>query len=165
MEPAFLSQQPIPTKQDQPVASNLFSNTSLYPAPISDGLQNNQVNTSINNIVTDQYDIKTDANLTDQDKVFGRFSWSRQNSPVTNSFPLYFGSFSYNPIWSAVVDWTRTFSPTVVNDFRMGVNYVSTHSGGTDNGLGNVADELGIPGVNNRGPGLIGIEFHWWVCE
>ena len=58
-----------------------------------------------------------------------------------------------------MVDWTRTFSPTVVNDFRMGVNYVSTHSGGTDNGLGNVADELGIPGVNTRGPGLLALNF------
>ncbi len=58
-----------------------------------------------------------------------------------------------------MTDWTRTFSPHVVNDFRMGVNYVSTHSGGIDNGLGNVADELGIQGVNTRGPGLNALNF------
>ncbi len=154
----FLNNQ-IPLSRINPVASNLFSNTALYPGPITGGLQNNQVNTSVNDIVADQYDIKADANLTDADKIFGRFSWSRQNSPTTNTFPLYFGSFSYNPIWSSVVDWTKTFSPTLVNDFRMGVNYVSTWSGGTDNGLGNVADTLGIPGVNTRGPGLLALNF------
>ncbi len=149
----------IPLSRINPVAKNLFSDTTLYPAPINDQLQNNQTNTSVNDIVADQYDIKIDANLTDADKMFGRFSWSRQNSPTTNTFPLFFGSFSYNPIWSSVVDYTRTFSPRIVNDFRMGVNYVSTWSGGTDNGLGNVADKLGIPGVNDRGPGLNGINF------
>ncbi len=154
----FLNNQ-IPVSRINLVAQNLFSSSSLYPAPANDQLQNNQVNTSINNIVADQYDIKTDANVTDKDKLSGRFSWSRQNSPVTNSFPLFFGSFSYNPVWSAVADWTRTFSPHVVNDFRMGVNYVSTHSGGTDNGLGNVADQLGIQGVNTRGPGLNALNF------
>jgi len=154
----FLNNQ-IPLDRMNIVAKNLFSNSSLYPAPINGQLQNNQVNTEVNDIVADQYDIKTDANLTDADKIFGRFSWSRQNSPTTETFPLHFGGFSYNPIWSSVVDWTRTFSPTLVNDFRMGVNYVKTHSGGTDNGLGNVADALGIQGVNTRGPGLNALNF------
>jgi hypothetical protein len=149
----------IPLSRINVVAKNLFSNASLYPAPINGQLQNNQVNTSVNDILADQYDIKADANLTKQDKISGRFSWSRQNSPATNTFPLLFGSFSYNPIWSSVVDWTKTFSPTVVNDFRVGVNYVSTWSGGTDNGLGNVADTLGIAGVNTRGPGLNALNF------
>jgi len=154
----FLNNQ-IPMSRINLVAQNLFSNTSLYPAPINDQLQNNQVNTSVNPITADQYDLKADANLTEKDKIFGRFSWSRQNSPTTNTFPLFFGSFSFNPVWSSVVDWSRTFSPHVVNDFRMGVNYVSTHSGGSDNGLGNVADELGIQGVNTRGPGLNALNF------
>jgi hypothetical protein len=154
----FLNNQ-IPLSRMDIVAQNLFSNGALYPSPINGDIQNNQVNTSVNDIVADQYDLKTDANLTDMDKLSGRFSWSRQNSPVTNTFPLFFGSFSYNPIWSAVTDWTHTFSPHIVNDFRMGVNYVSTHSGGTDNGLGNVADELGIQGVNTRTPGLNAMNF------
>ena len=149
----------IPLSRQNIVAGNLFSNTSLYPLPINDQLQNNQLNTQSDRVVGDQFDVKIDANLTEADKVFGRYSNSRQDHPLVNSFPLLFGSFSHTPIHNGVVDWTRTISPNLVNDARFGVNYVQVNNGGTDNGLGNVAEQLGILGVNDRGPGLLGLNF------
>ena len=158
MRAPFLNNQ-IPLDRMNIVARNLFSDTSLYPLPINDQLQNNQFNTSRNNVVGDQFDIKIDSNLTEKDHIFGRYSHSRQEHPGVNTFPLIFGSFSHNPIHNTVINWTRTISPNFVNDVRLGVNYVKTHSGATDNGLGNVADQLGIQGVNNRGPGLLALNF------
>ena len=49
------------------------------------------------------------------------------------------------------------FSPSVVNEARIGVNYVQLHNGGSDNGLGNVAEELGIQNGNDVGPGLLAL--------
>ena len=137
------------------VASNLFSNTTLYPAPTGPGLTNNQLNSSHSEDVGDQFDVKIDANITDKDRFFGRASWSRLNNPVTNSFPLDPNdSFSFSPTRSIGLDWTRTISPTLVNEVRVGGNYVKANTGGSPQGLSNVGQQLGIAGANERGPGL-----------
>jgi hypothetical protein len=148
----------IPIALINPVAKNLFA-SSLYPQPINGQLQNNMLNTSSSQQTGDQFDIKIDANLTAQDKIFGRYSNSWQDNPSKNSFPLFFGSFWEAPAHNGVVDWTRTFSSSLVNDFRAGINYVRVHNGGNDTGLGNLAEKLGIKNGNDRGPGLFGINF------
>jgi hypothetical protein len=137
------------------VAKNLFSNTTLYPAPTGPGLTYNQLNASRSADVGDQFDVKIDANITEKDRIFGRASWSRLNNPVTNSFPLSSGnSFDNSPTKSLGLDWTRTISPALVNEVRVGGNYVTTLNGGSTLGLGNVGTQLGIAGANERGPGL-----------
>ena len=140
------------------VAKNLFSSSTLYPAPIGPGLTYNQTNTSHSAIIGDQFDVKIDANLSQKDRIFGRASWSRLNNPGTNSFPLFYNSFSNAPTKSLGLDWTRTISPALVNEVRVGGNYVTTLNGGADKGLGNVGTTLGIAGANERGPGLPGID-------
>ena len=148
----------IPITMINPVAKNLFA-SSLYPLPINGQVQNNQLNTSSSQQIGDQFDIKIDYNLTDKDKISGRFSNSRQNNPGNNSFPLFFGSFFEAPAHNGVIDWTRTFGSRFVNDVRIGVNYVRLHNGGTDGGVGDLAEKLGIQSGNDRGPGLFGINF------
>ena len=148
----------IPLGLIDPVASNLFR-SNLYPAPDNSNLERNQVNTSQSEVENNQFDIKIDANLSDQDRFFGRYSHGRQNNPGTNTFPLYFGSFFKTPSHNTVFNWTRTVNPNFVNEVRLGFNRVLVNNGGEDNGLGNVAQELGIRGVNDRGPGLLAINF------
>ena len=46
-----------------------------------------------------------------------------------------------------MLDWTRTASPSVVNDARVGVNYVFINNGAASNDLQNFAQTVGIPGV------------------
>jgi hypothetical protein len=142
-----------------PVAEKLFSNTSLYPLPTSSGLRLNQGDSRGTRTIGDQFDVKIDANLTEKDRIFGRFSYGRQEIPGTNSFPLYFGSFSHTPTRNLALDWTRTISPSLVNEVRVGYNYIKANNGGTDAGLGNVGQDLGIAGSNDRGPGLPRIMF------
>lgn len=149
----------IPLSMINPVAQKLFSNASLYPLPTNNNLQNNFINTNSSFQQGDQYDIKIDYNVTEKDKLFGRYSQSWQQNPSSNSFPLNFGRFWNAPTQSGVVDWTHTIGPSIVNDFRGGVNYILVHNGGTDNGLGNIAQSLGILNGNDRGPGLFGISF------
>jgi hypothetical protein len=148
----------IPLSLLDPVARNLF-NSSLYPAPINGNLQNNQLNTNGNRVVGDQGDIKIDYNYSSKDHIFGRYSQSRLSNPTTNSFPLIFDGFLEAPAYNGMANWTRTVSPRLVNEARIGVNYVRLHNGGSDKGLGNVAQDLGIQNGNDRGPGLLAINF------
>ena len=47
----------------------------------------------------------------------------------------------------------------MVNEARFGVNRILNFNGGEDKGLGNVAEDLGIQQGNDRGAGLLSIEF------
>ena len=122
--------------------------------PTNDQLLNNYSNTSRSAINGDQFDIKLDANLNERDRLFGRFSWSRQDIPTSNSFPLYFDNFNSALTRNSVLNWTLTVNPRVVNEVRVGVNYVWTSSGDHKDGVGNFAEQLGIQNGNDRGPGL-----------
>jgi hypothetical protein len=148
----------IPANLIDPVAKTLF-NSKFYPAPINDGIENNQLNTSRNFTHGDQGDVKIDYNRSQKDRIFGRFSRSRQDNGGTNSFPLFFDSFFRAPTYTSVANWTRTFSPRLVNEARLGVNYTLVNNGGLDKGLGSVAQDLGINNGNDRGPGLFAINF------
>src|SRR5262245_53515973 len=148
----------IPTNLIDSVAKALF-NSKFYPAPINNQLENNQINTSRNSTHGDQGDVKIDYNRSQKDRIFGRFSRSRQDRGGTNTFPLFFDDFFRAPAYNGVANWTRTFSSQLVNEARVGVNYTLVNNGGQDKGLGNVAQQLGIQNGNDRGPGLFAINF------
>ena len=124
------------------VAQNILT-SQLYPGPINNGLQNNQLNTNHSETLGDQFDVKVDYNATSIDHVTGRFSWSRQNSPSTNSFPLFYDSYYHAPTRNGVLDWTRMISPSIVNEARVGVNYVLVHTGSASKGK-NLGQQFGI---------------------
>jgi hypothetical protein len=149
----------IPLSRMNVVARNLFGSQDLYPLPLNNDLRFNQLNASSSQIVSDQFDVKGDAKLTDRDDVSVRYSWGRQNTPGFNSFPVFFNTFNNAPFQAGVINWTRTFSPSVVNEFRAGANRIMNHNGGLDKGLGNVAEKLGIQQGNDRGPGLMSLQF------
>ena len=149
----------IPLSMRNIVATNLFSKQNLYPAPINSDLRFNQQNASSNQLVSDQFDVKMDWKMTDKDDVSGRYSWGRQELPGFNTFPLLFNTFNSAPFQNAVLNWTRMISPNAVNEVRFGFNRIMNHNGGLDTGLGNVAEELGIQRGNDRGPGLMSLQF------
>jgi len=153
----FLNNQ-IPAERIDPAARNLFASPQ-YPLPINDQLTNNYLNTGRSSIDRDQFDVKLDANLSEKDRVSGRFSWSRQDNPTRNSFPLAFDNLQQAHTWGGVLNWTRMVNPRVVNEFRMGVNYVWAFGGDNKEGLGNFAEQIGIKDGNDRGPGLMGLWF------
>jgi len=148
----------IPASLADTVARNLFA-SRLYPPPVNSSLRFNAYNQSSNYVYTDQGDLKIDAKLSPKDDFSARYSNSRQDAPTTNSFLLLFDSFFTAPFQAGVLNWTRTWSAAVVNEFRAGVNRIAFSDGGADKGLGNVAEELGILRGNERGPGLMALQF------
>jgi Carboxypeptidase regulatory-like domain/TonB-dependent Receptor Plug Domain len=155
----FVNNQ-IPVTRRNIVATNLFSSPDLYPLPVNGALRFNQFNATRSQLVSDQFDAKVDAKLSGKDDFSARYSWGRQETPGQNSFPVVFDTFNHSPFQNGVLNWTRTVSPTVVNEARFGANRIVLWNGGEDKGLGNVAEALGIQQGNDRGPRVIGPQLH-----
>jgi len=148
------------TEPIDPVASNLF-NSSLYLKPSNGNLQNNSSYTTTSLFDNNQYDIKIDYNLTDKDHISGRYSHANQNNPTLNSFALVGTGFAKAPIENTVVDWSHSFSSTLLNDLRVGVNHVKLNNG-TDfaSSVGSLGNTLGIGNGNPSGlSGLLSLGF------
>ncbi len=113
-----------------PAARALFANQSLYPAPNNAGVgplgvTSNYIGTSSAKTDNDQADAKVDIRLTDNDSLMGRFSIRRvRTSPGSVAVPTNFGTLTEAPTTGGVINWTRTFSPTVVNEARVNFNRV-----------------------------------------
>jgi hypothetical protein len=146
----------VPLAMFNPVARNLFNSPDLYPLPLNSGLRFNQINTSSSYLKSDQGDIKLDWKPSDADFLTARYSNGRQDTPGVSTFPLFYNSFNIAPFQAGVVNWTRTLTPTVVNELRIGVNNIMLNNGGEDKGLGALAQKLGIAGVQD---GLMGLNF------
>jgi hypothetical protein len=156
---AFPNNQ-IPVSMLDPVAKALFA-SSLYPKAISSNVTgNNAYYIQTQQFNTNQFDIKGDFNASEKDHLSGRYSHAHQSNPTINSDIIFGTGFSEAPINNEVGDWTHTFSSTLLNDLRLGVNYVQLHNG-TDfpNSAGNIGSQLGIANANANAPGLLLLGF------
>ena len=141
-----------------PVATALFEN-SFYPTPINGALTQNAIYTTNSALNEEQGDAKVDWNISDKDHFSGRYSEERQANPLTNSLAILPDDSGDTKIRSGVFSWTHVFSPTLLNEFRAGANYVdlNTINSGSPAALGNLGQTLGIPNGNENGPGLLQI--------
>ncbi|MGO4882821.1 MAG: carboxypeptidase regulatory-like domain-containing protein [Bryobacteraceae bacterium] len=137
----------IPTNLLSSVATKIVTDTSAYPLPTGSGLVNNFLEGTNSNIQSDQGDARVDWNLSDKDRIFGRYSQSQTTNPTTNSIPIQYNSFNNYPTHNGVLDWVHTASPSIVNDARVGVNYVFINDGAAGNGLSNYNTTVGLPGI------------------
>jgi hypothetical protein len=141
----------IPAAMISPVAQALFA-SSLYPAPINTNLQNNFVYSSSSQENVDQGDIKVDYKVSDKDNISGRFTRAYQNNPSTNSYELLGNGFSTTPIYNTVGDWTRSISPTLVNDARFGWSHITLNNGTSwASNVGQYGNSIGIGNGNPAG--------------
>ncbi|HJZ99117.1 MAG TPA: carboxypeptidase regulatory-like domain-containing protein [Candidatus Solibacter sp.] len=102
---------------------------SALPKPNIPGLAGGTSN-NLNNVVQNythgnQGDIKVDWAPTDKDHLFARYSQQHIDNPIVNSEVFQYSGNGSNvfPLQQAVLDYTRTISPSLLNDFRVGFNY------------------------------------------
>ncbi|HEY7306051.1 MAG TPA: TonB-dependent receptor [Bryobacteraceae bacterium] len=136
----------IPASLLDPVAMNII-NSSVYPLPTSPGLLNNYLYTQHTAINGDQGDVRVDWNASEKNRIFGRYSQSLVDNPTTNNMPLFYNGFATYPTYNGVLDWVRTISPSIVNDARVGVNYVRVNNGAAANGTNDFPATVGLPGI------------------
>ena len=154
----------IPLGMIDKVAANLFS-SPFYPLPNTSssqngGLTNNYTYAQRTAINQDQGDVKIDYNMSQNDRIFARYSQGFTDGPQSNSFPLFFDGFNHDDVKNGVINWTHSFGPSIVNEARAGVNYLLPNNGSNPkSAIGNFGDTLGIANANANGPGLIALNF------
>ncbi|HUO29145.1 MAG TPA: TonB-dependent receptor [Bryobacteraceae bacterium] len=136
----------IPSNLISPIATKILT-SQYYPATNNNNLLNNYQYGSTSSADGDQGDVKIDYNMSDKDRFFARYSQSRFDNPNDNTYALIYNGFNTFPTHTGVMDWTRTIGPSLVNEARVGVNYVFVNNGSASNGLENFAQTVGIPGV------------------
>ncbi|MEO8660211.1 MAG: carboxypeptidase regulatory-like domain-containing protein [Bryobacteraceae bacterium] len=103
---------------------------------------------------TDSFDFKLDDNISDKNRLSGRFSYSR---PVVFQEALYgeyggwaqggFAGTGIQKTYSTGINYSRILSPTLISELRVGVAHY--HNDVTQPGYGKaITTEFGIPGVN-----------------
>ena len=149
----------IPADRFDPLAQNFVN---LYPNPNQDGLKNNYlVNPSSTNTIN-QGDVRLDHEFSPDNRVFLRLSLSKGNRFLEPPLPGLANGGDYgtgtsdSKTWGAALGFTHVFSPTMVNELRVGFNRVKGSDGITAGGQQAPPPELTVPGVAND-PAVAGI--------
>jgi hypothetical protein len=110
-------------------------------------------------------DSKIDYNISDKDRVSGRFSFQR---PVIFQAPIFgvaggdangaFQGTGVQKTYSSGINWTHVFSSSLLNEFRLGAAHYNNVAQNSDYGT-NASSAIGIPNINNSlfNSGLVGI--------
>jgi len=127
---------------------NAIALLKLYPAANGPGIFNNETVSPPLIDTIDQNDDRVDHVFGDKDQMFGRVSWSvnpmYKSPPFTGyadggALAISGGGHQWNPTLNTVVSETHSFSPTVINELRLGVTRQSTTA------IQAYADTMGIP--------------------
>ena len=118
---------------------------------------------------TDSFDVKMDYNITDKDRLSGRFSFSH---PVVFQAPLFGSAGGDGPggafmgtgtqrTYSSNVNYDHVVSPTLVAERRLAVSHYHNEAQPSDYGSAD-SQKLGIPGVNINQftSGIVGIQIN-----
>jgi Carboxypeptidase regulatory-like domain/TonB dependent receptor len=139
----------IPQSKMDPLGQKL---AALYPSPNVNGNGFNYVANPLLNEDRNQGDVRVDQNFSEKDNAFYRFSTSRQPSTIPSTFPGladgggFFSGDEENTAYSAAVSETHVFSPTRVNELRLGYNRLHSRRFQFNSNV-DVSAQVGFPGV------------------
>ncbi len=135
-----------------PVAKALFASGALYPLPNNPGtgalgVSSNYLSTSASRISNHQGDVKVDYRPNEKDSYMARWSMGRYDTAGSQeALPVFMSGGTYGPTQSAMTSWTRTFSPAIVNEARIGFSRV-----GIDDLVLDSSGQLGADGNSKFG--------------
>ena len=154
---AFVGNQ-IPTGRLDPIALKVLA---LYPQPTGSGLANNYTGVRERTQDNKATDLRVDQILDSNNRIFARYSFNKVGTFTPPVFPSVNGiepggggSFPGTNDTSAHnlgLSYSRVINPTLITEFRGGFLNVNIASYGINYG-NNVAQSLGIPGVNSSDP-------------
>lgn len=146
----------IPLSRYDPVAKNLLARNPWLP-PNREGVMTpsgptqNLVMPTKGRYYFNRFDTKIDHQFNPSHRIFGRHSWMRNRAPGRYSTELAWEEVDTvmtipNDFTNIVVSDTYTFSPTLINEFRIGFNRRAETKEPATYGQG-WAQKLGIPNV------------------
>jgi hypothetical protein len=140
----------IPSSRFDPAALNLLNR---YPLPNLSGTANNYRRVAPEDQNQDQFDVRIDHQITENDRLFGRFSYMRDVSVPVTPLPDGSGNITVGAIGdtettgqSFAFNYTHLFQRGHVNQVRFGYTRRTTDRSGLLLG-GPASPELGIPGI------------------
>jgi outer membrane receptor protein involved in Fe transport len=136
----------IPANRLSPIAQRLLE---FYPEPnqpIGIGEGPNYFRSVPELLDWDQFTSRGDFVENSSSQWFYRYSWGREKVADGQTFEARDNRITTNVQQHALSN-TRTFSPTLVNEFRLGVSLFDNDKLTKFNGIRDVSAELGIPGM------------------
>ena len=86
----------------------------------------NYVGDRLETIRAHQADVRVDWSASNNDKIFGRFSFAEYEQRIDKrAFPLLLGSSQDAPFRNLAFNWNRIFTPSLVNELLVGYNQVA----------------------------------------
>lgn len=150
----------IPVDRFDPVSAKMVSGSTIWPTATDQSSISNNYNANTTEPDDNhQFDIKGDYQLRNGDRLFVRESYQRRDltapspgTPFVQIGDVNATSRDHN----SAVGYDHTFSPTTLNEFRLGFNRFYTKDFGNDLGT-NENTTLGIPNGNDPTHGATGI--------
>ncbi len=136
-----------------PSVSSLGAGSGTAANP---GIFNNVVYRNVNPLNVDQGDFKADWNLSEKDHFFGRYSREQLLNDTATTLQTIGVVQESNTIWNTVGDWTHIFNPNLLNDVRVGVDWVQlidVNASYTPPNFGATVGINGATGLPNLGGG------------
>ena len=146
-----------------PVAQTIIN---LYPNP-NFGVPGQTYNNYRTNVGrsdnTAQWDQRLDWNVSPRDQAYVRYSYAHEI--IQHELPLgpvldgsgFGGQTDTNLSQNFMFSETHTFSPSLVNEFRLGYNWIASQYHQPNANNYSLATSLGLGGIPNNGPGLGGL--------
>ncbi|MDQ3754128.1 MAG: TonB-dependent receptor, partial [Acidobacteriota bacterium] len=150
----------VPNNRISPIARSFLE---AYPLPTANILNPGDANRNFfslrsNRETINNFGIKIDHRLTDNNSLTGRFNYQdlkRLRASFFDEVPAGFGNGDeFGDTRQITISDTHTFTPTVLNEFRFGytkinISILNAGVGGTQGISETFASDVGIPNVNN----------------
>ena len=160
----------IPANRINPISTKLLNLLAPTNQPFNLASPNNNYFALLPYTKTsDSVDVKLDYNISDKDRLSGRFSYSK---PVVFQAPLFgiaggdgpggaFMGTGFQKTYVSGINYDRIISPSLVTEIRLAVSHYHNEANPTDYGS-NDSTNLGIPGVNINQftSGIVGIQIN-----
>jgi hypothetical protein len=132
---------------------NAIKLLNLYPGPSTTGLFNNYFSNPVLDNRADSFDVRVDHTFNARDSAFARVSYL--NNPQTIPGPFggiadggsFFAGIQSVVAWNSAVSETHLFSPTFVNEIRLGYNRLDTSRDQPNASTSGIPAQFGIQGV------------------
>lgn len=150
----------IPVSRFDPVSAKMVSGTTIWPTATDQTSISNNFNANTTEPDTNhQFDVKADYQFANGDRLFVRESFQRRDlsAPSPGTRFIQIGDVNAKSRnHNAAIGYNHTFSPTAMNELRIGFNRFYTQDYGNDLGT-NENTALGIPNGNAPAFGATGI--------
>jgi hypothetical protein len=120
----------------------------LYPVPNQPGNVNNLVGFPPDNSTNDQFSVRIDHRITDNNSLFGRYIYYnyRRKTGIFSNLPNFGDNFN-TPSQNAAIGFIHVFSPQTLNQFRVGFHRMTQVIEDFDIKVP-INDQIGITGTS-----------------